>query len=104
MVGFKPFQTDEHLTYTSTAAVTQSIPMVTSYATLGVEGLTTSLRQTGAKAIFVDPELLSKLTSPLDVAPDVKFIILNDQHPVIQSDVGKLKAKHPRLTDRKSVV
>jgi long-chain acyl-CoA synthetase len=80
------------------AAVTQSMPIVTSYATLGEEGLTTSLTQTSAKAIFIDPDLLSKLTIPLQSAPEIKFIIYNDQHPASQSDIDNLKASNAKLT------
>jgi long-chain acyl-CoA synthetase len=80
------------------AAVTQSLPIVTSYATLGEEGLTTSLTQTSAKAIFIDPDLLSKLTIPLQSAPAIKFIIYNDQHPISQTEVKKLQATTPNLT------
>jgi long-chain acyl-CoA synthetase len=80
------------------AAVTQSMPIVTSYATLGEEGFTTSLTQTGAKAIFIDPDLLSKLTNPLKTAPDIKFIIYNDQHPISQSSIDNLKSSYPYLT------
>ncbi|PMD47770.1 acetyl-CoA synthetase-like protein [Hyaloscypha variabilis F] len=82
----------------SHAAVTQSLPIVTSYATLGEEGLTTSLTQTSAKAIFIDPDLLSKLTIPLQSAPAIKFIIYNDQHPISQTEVKKLQATTPNLT------
>jgi long-chain acyl-CoA synthetase len=74
------------------------MPIVTSYATLGEEGLTTSLTQTHAKAIFIDPDLLPKLTIPLKIAPDIKFIIYNDQHPISQSDIDKLRASHDNLT------
>ena len=41
--------------------VTQSLPIVTAYAALGKEGLTHSLQQTEAKAIFTDAPLLKNL-------------------------------------------
>ena len=81
-----------------TAAVTQSMPIVTSYATLGEEGLTTSLTQTSAKAIFIDPDLLSKLTTPLKSATEIKFVIYNDQQPTSQSSIENLKSSFPYLT------
>ena len=80
------------------AAVTQSMPIVTSYATLGEEGLSMSLMQSHAKAIFVDPDLLSKLVGPLKSAPDIKFIIYNDQHEVKQLDLDILKASQDQIT------
>jgi long-chain acyl-CoA synthetase len=43
-------------------AASQSLPIVTAYDTLGEEGLRHSLQQTHAKAIFLDPHLLTKLT------------------------------------------
>jgi len=74
------------------------MPIVTSYATLGEDGLELSLVQTNARAIFADPELLLKLIHPLHKTPDVKFIIYNSQHPVRQSDIDMLKVTHERLT------
>jgi long-chain acyl-CoA synthetase len=74
------------------------MPIVTSYATLGEEGLMTSLTQTNAKAIFIDPDLLPKLITPLKKGPDIKFILYNDQHPISQPDIDNLKASHKILT------
>lgn len=61
------------------AAQTQGIPVVTAYDSLGEEGLTHSLVQTGSKAIFTDNELLGKLINPLQKATEVKFIIYSSQ-------------------------
>ena len=80
------------------AGVTQSMPIVTSYATLGEEGLSMSLMQSHAKAIFADPDLLGKLVRPLKSAPDVRFIIYNDQHEVKQADLDILRASHDHVT------
>ncbi|KAI6244743.1 Long-chain-fatty-acid--CoA ligase 2 [Erysiphe necator] len=79
------------------AAASQSLPIVTSYATLGEEGLTTSLTQTKASAIFTDPDLLSKLINPLKVATHVKFVIYNDQNKLKDSDIELLREAHPNL-------
>lgn len=57
------------------AAQTQSIPIVTAYDSLGEEGLTHSLVQTGSTAVFTDNDLLVKLINPLKSAKDVKYII-----------------------------
>jgi len=80
------------------AAVTQSLPIVTSYATLGPEGLSTSLSQTNAKAMFVDAALLPNLLGPLAQAPALKFIITNNEAPVNQTDVDKIKSLYPSVT------
>jgi long-chain acyl-CoA synthetase len=60
------------------AAQSQSIPVVTAYDSLGEEGLTHSLVQTGSTAIFTDPDLIVKLIGPLKKANDVKFIIYSE--------------------------
>ncbi|KAL5316950.1 hypothetical protein ACEPPN_016002 [Leptodophora sp. 'Broadleaf-Isolate-01'] len=78
-------------------AVTQSMPIVTSYATLGEEGLEMSLVQSHAKAIFVDPELLSKLVKPLAKSKELEWIIYNDQHEIKQDDIQKLEEAHPHI-------
>jgi len=82
----------------SHGATTQSMPIVTSYATLGESGLETSLVQTHAKAIFVDPDLLPKLGQPLVKATDVRLVIFNDEHNFRQDDLDQLRSLHPRLT------
>lgn len=79
------------------AAISQSLPIVTSYATLGSEGLTHSLLQTHAKLIFVDPSLLLTLLEPLKKAPDIKFVIWNSGLPVNVIDTSALKEAHPQL-------
>lgn len=87
-------------------AGSQSLPIVTAYDTLGEEALTKSLVQTKAKAIFVDPHLLSKLVAPLYEAKDIKYVIYNDDYaPCIQIDphtlgldTKKLSEAHPHLT------
>ncbi|CCU80658.1 long-chain-fatty-acid-CoA ligase [Blumeria hordei DH14] len=79
------------------AATTQSIPVVTSYATLGEVGLTTSLTQTRAKAIFTDPDLLCKLINPLKSAPHVQYVIYNDQNTVLEEDLASLRQAHPNV-------
>lgn len=47
------------------AANTQSLPIVTAYDTLGIDGLHHSLAETGAKSIFTDALLLSQLQQAL---------------------------------------
>ncbi|KAE8447796.1 hypothetical protein EG329_010190 [Mollisiaceae sp. DMI_Dod_QoI] len=82
----------------SHGATVQSMPIVTSYATLGEAGLEHSLVQTKAKAIFVDGDLLSKLDHPLVKAKDLKFVIYNDEHQVNEEDISRLQVLHAKLT------
>ena len=78
-------------------AVSQSMPIVTAYDTLGEEGLRYSMVATKAKAIFLDPHLLPTLTNVLAVATSVQFVIWNSQHQVSQDHVDKLKASYPHI-------
>ncbi|KAF7198293.1 Long-chain-fatty-acid--CoA ligase 1 [Pseudocercospora fuligena] len=91
---------------TAHGAQSQSMPIVTAYDTLGEEGLKHSLQQTHAKAIFLDPHLLTKLIKPLNESKDIQHVVYNDDDsPTRQIDaaqteeaVKKLKEAHPHLT------
>lgn len=83
---------------TSLGCCTQSMPIVTAYDTLGEEGLQHSLRQTHAKAIFLDPHLLPKLLKPLREAKDIQHVIYNSDGEVKPEDIDKLKAEFSYLT------
>ena len=72
------------------------MPVVTAYATLGVEGLTHSLKETGAKAIFLDPQLFSSLLVPLNFVPSLKFVIYHGEPSV--DHIAQLKSTHNHLT------
>lgn len=78
-------------------AISQSITIVTAYDTLGEEGLTHSLKQTNALAIFLDPALLPRVTKVLDQVPHIRAIIYNDTapQPINQDDVSVLERAHP---------
>ncbi|KAF2835225.1 acetyl-CoA synthetase-like protein [Patellaria atrata CBS 101060] len=79
-------------------AISQSIPIVTAYDTLGEEGLKHSLLQTKAKLIYTDPHLLTKLIRPLNEAKSIDFVVYDDLNGVKQEDIDKLKKAHPHLT------
>lgn len=87
-------------------AQSQSMPIVTAYDTLGEEGLKHSLLQTHAKAIYLDPHLLTKLINPLKEAKDIQHVIYNDDDfptkvndvEATERDAKKLKEAHPHLT------
>lgn len=87
-------------------AGSQSMPIVTAYDTLGEEGLKHSLLQTKAKAIFLDPHLLTKLVNPLKEADAIQHVIYNDDNSPtasadpakLEKDIKSLKDAHPHLT------
>ena len=93
---------------TAHGSQSQSMPIVTAYDTLGEEGLKHSLLQTNAKAIFLDPHLLTKLINPLKEAKDIQHVIYNDDDAVnsktepekVEADIKKLKDAHPHLSVR----
>ena len=72
--------------------------IVTAYDTLGQDGLTHSLVQTNAKAIFLDPHLLPNLMVPLETAHEIRTVIYNVESPVKQEHIDRLKERHERLT------
>jgi long-chain acyl-CoA synthetase len=78
------------------AAASQSMPIVTAYATLGEDGLTHSLRETDAKAIFLDPQLISALLKPIHSSPSVKYVIYHGEPS--QKDLDTLEDTHQHLT------
>jgi long-chain acyl-CoA synthetase len=72
------------------------MPIVTAYATLGEDGLTHSLRETDAKAIFLDPQLISALLKPIHSSPSVKYVIYHGEPS--QKDLDTLEDTHQHLT------
>jgi long-chain acyl-CoA synthetase len=90
--------TSMHWLAMSHAASSQSMPIVTAYDTLGEEGLKHSLVATGAKAIFLDPHLLTTLINPLKEAKEIKYIIWNSDNEAKQENIEKLKKAHDHLT------
>jgi len=72
--------------------------IATAYDTLGEDGLTHSMLETNAKAIFLDPHLLTKLINPLKEAKDIQNVIYNTEGEFKQADADKLKEVHPHLT------
>ncbi|KAL8751142.1 MAG: hypothetical protein Q9184_006160 [Pyrenodesmia sp. 2 TL-2023] len=90
--------TSPHWLAMSHGAVSQSIPIVTAYDTLGEEGLKYSLVQTHSKAIYCDPQLLPNLINPLKAAKDVRHVIYNSEGDVKQENIDKLKSTFEYLT------
>ena len=82
----------------SHGVVSQSMAMCTAYDTLGEEGLTHSLVQTGSKAIYCEPQLLKTLLNPLKEAKEIKHVIYNTDGDAKQEDIDKLKKAFDYLT------
>ncbi|KAI3406965.2 FAA4 [Candida oxycetoniae] len=99
-LGLKPNQGSKLMVFAQTshrwmqtflACSFQNIPIVTAYDTLGENGLTHSLVQTEANAVFTDNGLLSSLVKPLQKAKSVKYIIHTESiDPNDQRQGGKL--------------
>ncbi|CAI6337224.1 unnamed protein product [Periconia digitata] len=81
-------------------ASSQSMTIVTAYDTLGQEGLSHSLNQTNAKAIFVDPVLLPRVVDALGTAQEVQSVVFNQDatQPIDQKHVDALKQQHPEVS------
>ncbi|OCK74979.1 acetyl-CoA synthetase-like protein [Lepidopterella palustris CBS 459.81] len=95
--------THPHWLAVAHGAGSQSLPIVTAYDTLGEEALKNSLLQTNAKAIFVDPHLLTKLIAPLHEARDIQHVIYNDDDsPCTKADPEKIEAEAKKLKDAHS--
>ena len=71
------------------ASASQSMPIITAYATLGEVGLTHSLSETNAKAVFLDPLLFPTLIRSLSSPNSVKFVIYHGEPSV--EDLNSLK-------------
>ena len=72
------------------------MPIVTAYATLGEDGLIHSLKETEAKAIFLDPQLISSLLVPIRSSPSVELVIYHSEPSA--ADLEKLQSTHSHLT------
>ncbi|KAM3080026.1 long-chain fatty acid-CoA ligase [Clarireedia jacksonii] len=91
--------TSAHWLSIAHGAMSQSMPIVTAYDTLGVEGLRHSLEQTKATAIFIEPRLLTTLLNSLGEMKHVKFVIYNTDcdSELPQSKIDELKQSHGHL-------
>lgn len=80
--------------------MSQSMPIVTAYDTLGVEGLRHSLIQTKAKAIFLEPQLLKTLLESLGHLNHIEYVIYNTDGDteLSLSSIRALKKSHSHLT------
>ncbi|PGG99818.1 long-chain acyl-CoA synthetase [Blastomyces parvus] len=83
---------------TAHGAISQSMSIVTSYDTLGEEGLRHSLLEARSKALFTDPQLLGSLIKPLIHAKCIKVIIYNNTRLLQEETLNSLKSAHPGVT------
>ncbi|PVH72850.1 long-chain-fatty-acid-CoA ligase-like protein [Cadophora sp. DSE1049] len=92
--------TSAHWLATAHGAISQSMPIVTAYDTLGEAGLRHSLKATKARAIFLEPHLLTILLKVLDDANDIQFIVYNtnSEHSIRQEDLEMLKETFGKIT------
>jgi long-chain acyl-CoA synthetase len=78
--------------------MSQSIPIVTAYDTLGEEAVAHSMLQTRAKALYCDPHLVKTLIGPFKTVQDVKFVIYNTEGEVNEADIKALTEAHPHVS------
>lgn len=78
-------------------AMSQSIPIVTAYDTLGEDAVKHSFLETKAKSIYLDPHLLKTLINPLKEAKDIVNVIYNTEPAVKEADIKALQDAHPHL-------
>lgn len=86
-----------HWLATAHGAVSQSMPIVTAYDTLGEEGLTHSLKATRAKLMVLDAYLLKTLINPLKETKHLQVIVYDKVEELIEKDLQALRAAHPHL-------
>lgn len=84
-------RTDHH-----PGAASQSMPIITTYDTLGPAGLCHALVQCKSKVLFADPHLLSALLDPLENT-DLEHVVYSSEREVDAEDVRKLTERHPHL-------
>lgn len=92
-------QTSSKWLLTALACNANAIPAATAYDTLGEEGLTHSLCETGSIAVFTDNAILGTLEKPLQKATAVRIIITGDTIKDLENDkaVQKIKAVNPDI-------
>ncbi|TGO25664.1 hypothetical protein BPAE_0075g00190 [Botrytis paeoniae] len=92
--------TSAHWLSIAHGSMSQSMPIVTAYDTLGVEGLRHSLIQTKAKAIFLEPQLLKTLLDSLEDLNHIEYVIYNTDGDteLSLSSIKELKKSHSHLT------
>ena len=78
--------------------MSQSMPIVTAYDTLGEEAVAHSMVQTRAKALYTEPHLLKTLINPFKTVQDVKYVIYNTEGEVKDEDIKALTDAHAHVS------
>ena len=80
--------------------MSQSMPVVTAYDTLGEAGVEYTIQATKAKAIYTDPHLLSTILNSVRHVEEVGIVIYNSesQSKLRQEDIDALKAIRANMT------
>lgn len=78
--------------------MSQSMPIVTAYDTLGEEAVTHSMVQTRATALYCEPHLLKTLINPFQTVKDIKFVIYNTEPKVDEADIKAVREAHPHVS------
>lgn len=68
------------------------MPIVTTYDTLGEEGLKHAIDQTRPKAIFVDPHMLNSLTRPLKESDAIRLVVYSSERAVNVAELDQLRS------------
>jgi long-chain acyl-CoA synthetase len=76
---------------TAHGAVSQSMPFVTAYNTLGEETIRLSLLATEPKVVFLNPQLIGTLSNTLKDVKTIKTVIYNDDNEMKPEDLNKFK-------------
>jgi long-chain acyl-CoA synthetase len=79
--------------------MSQSIPIVTAYDTLGEAGVDYTIQSTKPKAIYTDPHLLRTVMKSVENTKEIKVVIYNNdgQTELKQEDIDVLKAASDQL-------
>ncbi|ODV88537.1 hypothetical protein CANCADRAFT_124301 [Tortispora caseinolytica NRRL Y-17796] len=73
--------TSQYWLTTALGAMSQNIPIVTAYDTLGEDGLIHSIKDTETRAIFTDATLLKSLVNPVKECHLIRYIFYRNDHP-----------------------
>ncbi|EEH16736.2 hypothetical protein PABG_06823 [Paracoccidioides brasiliensis Pb03] len=79
-------------------AISQSMSIVTSYDTLGEEGLRHTMTEANSRALYTDPQLLQPLIKLLGDAQSITVVIYNNTRLLKQETLNAFRAEHPGIT------
>lgn len=74
-------------------ATSQTIPVVTSYETLGEDALKHAIDSTEPKLIYTEPQLLKQVAKMLESRVSLQYVVYNDTPTLDQELLKNLKNK-----------